>query len=63
MNVPVRCYDCKHMRNVPGDCHISCNNPDPKMTGNARAQRMGWFFYPHVFDPVWMEKVCDNFEE
>lgn len=22
------CYECVHKVNIPGDCHIGCNNPD-----------------------------------
>lgn len=22
-----KCYSCKHRRNIPGDAHISCNQP------------------------------------
>ena len=57
------CYKCKHRRNVPGDAHIRCVNPDTKMTGDPHGIKMGWFFYPLVFDPTWMTKQCDNFEE
>jgi hypothetical protein len=57
------CYSCKHMREMPGDAHIRCVNPDPGMTGSAHAVRMGWFCYPLVFDPVWKTKACVNFEE
>ena len=57
-----KCYECKFKRDVPGDAHISCVNPDPQMTGNERAIQHGWFYYPLVFDPVWMRKECSNFE-
>ena len=58
-----RCYRCAHKRSVPGDAHIQCTNPDPAMVGNEHGIRNGWFVYPWVFDPVWMEKRCDNFTE
>jgi hypothetical protein len=56
------CYQCKYRRNVPGDCHSSCINPDPKMTGMEHGIKMGWFFYPVNFDPTWKTKDCSNFE-
>ena len=56
------CYGCKHKRDVPGNCHIQCVNPDPKMTGDHHGIRSGWFFYPLLFDPIWMTKQCANFE-
>jgi len=55
------CYHCKEKREVQGNAHIKCNNPDPDMTGNARARSRGWFYYPSCFDPVWKEKMCSNF--
>mgnify|MGYP001574115623 CR=1 FL=1 len=56
------CYNCINMREVPGECHIQCVKPDPHMKGNLHGIRKGWFFYPLLFDPVWMEKKCDNYE-
>ena len=56
------CYECKNKRNVPGNCHIQCVKPDPKMTGNEHGIRSGWFMYPMLFDPVWATKKCVNFE-
>jgi hypothetical protein len=57
-----KCYRCKNKREVPGDYHIQCVNPDPQMTGNPTGIRRGWFCYPLIFDPVWMTKDCSNFE-
>ena len=62
-NNEVRCYNCAHKRTVPGDCHIKCVNPDPNMTGSPHGMARGWFIYPHLFDPIWMTKRCDNYEE
>lgn len=56
-----RCFECEHKRNVPGNAHIKCVNPDPEMVGNDHGIRNGWFIYPLLFDPVWMEKKCSNF--
>lgn len=57
------CYKCKHRRNVTGNSHISCANPDPEMRGKATGIKHGWFHYPGLFDPVWKDKECSNFEE
>ena len=57
------CYQCKHMRAVPGNAHIRCANPDPKMKGHAHGIANGWFIYPSLFDPAWKNKDCANFEE
>ena len=56
------CYQCKYRRDIPGDCHSACVNPDPEMTANPHGIKMGWFFYPLNFDPVWKTKLCNNFE-
>lgn len=56
------CWDCKHKRTVPGDAHIKCVKPDPKMTGNQHGIKNGWFYYPLLFDPIWRTKECDNYE-
>ena len=56
------CWSCTHKRAVPGNAHIRCVNPDLHMTGNAHGMRNGWFFYPMLFDPVWKERDCANYE-
>ena len=56
------CYQCKYKRNVPGDAHIQCTNPDPDMTGSQHGIKKGWFFYPFCFDHTWATKECCNFE-
>ena len=62
MRLVEQCYNCKHMRTIPGDCHISCAKPDYEMTGHDLGIRNGWFFYPINFDPCWGTKECSNFE-
>ena len=57
-----KCHQCKHSENVPGNTHIKCNKPDPKMTGDMHGIKSGWFIYPWLFDPVWCTKECDNHE-
>ena len=56
------CYECAHRRTVPGNAHISCANRQAKVTGDPYGARMGWFFWPLVFDPVWL-KSCDGFQK
>ena len=56
------CYSCKYLRRVPGNAHIMCVKPDYAMRGNAHGIRNGWFLYPFVFDPVWKEQLCANYE-
>jgi hypothetical protein len=63
MKLYEQCYNCKHSRSVPGNCHIQCVNPDPNMIGNPHGIREGWFYYPFLYDPVWGEKECINHEE
>ena len=62
-NMMNECYSCKFRQSIPGDAHISCGNPDPKMTGNPHGIRSGWFWYPINFDPTWKTKDCANYEK
>ena len=57
------CYECVNKRNVPGNAHIKCNKPDPEMKGHPNGIKKGWFIYPTLFDPVWMNKECSNFQK
>lgn len=56
------CYNCIFRCSVPGNAHIRCANPDPKMTGNPHGIQNGWFFYPMLFDPVWKTRLCENYQ-
>lgn len=56
------CHQCKHKRNIPGEAHIRCNKPDSQVMGKAYGIAHGCFYYPAVFDPVWIENECRNFE-
>lgn len=56
-----QCYSCKHRRNVPGDTHIMCINPDRTMQGKPHGIAHGWFFYPYLFDPIWRASDCANY--
>lgn len=62
MELYKQCYNCKSRRNVPGNEHIACVNPDPEMTGHQHGIREGWFFYPILFDPIWGTKTCSNYD-
>ena len=55
------CYQCMYKRSIPGDCHLSCSNPDFTITGNEHGITQGWFFYPFNYDPIWMTSKCHNF--
>lgn len=57
------CYKCRYKREVAGNAHIACINPDPTMTGNPHGIKNGWFIYPILFDPAWKEANCANFKE
>ncbi len=59
----IDCYKCESKRNVQGNCHIECVNPDKEMTGTAHGIKNGWFMYPVLFAPIWMTKECNNFKE
>lgn len=56
------CHFCKHKRTVPGNTHIKCVDPDPKMKGQSHGISNGWFYYPNLFDPIWKKQDCANFE-
>ena len=58
-----RCHRCAHMEPVPGNTHISCTSPDPRVRGDAHGIRNGWFIYPLLFDPIWMTVPCTHFLE
>ena len=57
-----KCYQCIHKRTVPGDAHISCAKPDSHVKGDLYGIQQGWFYYPVLFDPIWMIIECRNFE-
>ena len=56
------CRMCDHSREVPGNTHIRCLDPDPDMTGHPHGVQNMWFVYPILFDPVWKLKNCANFK-
>ena len=61
-NSPDNCHNCKSKRPVPGDCHITCADPDVTLTGDQHGIDSGWFFYPFNFDPIWKTSVCKNYD-
>ena len=56
------CYSYTHKRDVSGNCHIACVEPDARMTGSSHGIKKGWFVYPILFDPVWKTRLCENYE-
>ena len=56
------CYNCKHRRDIAGDAHSSCANPNAKVTGHSHGIKNGWFFHPWNFDPTWLVS-CNGFQE
>jgi len=56
------CWSCRYRRQDPFNAHISCVKPDVDMVGNKHGIMKGWFMYPLLFDPVWKEKLCSNYE-
>ena len=32
------------------------------ISGNRHGIEQGWFYWPQLFDPVWMESQCNKFE-
>ena len=61
-NMKTECYQCTHRKEIPGDAHSRCVKPDAAMVGNPHGIKKGWFMYPINFDPVWKERLCQNFE-
>lgn len=58
------CYKCKHRREVFYSCHTHCVHPNPtscNIKGHEHGIKNGWFFWPHNFDPVWLQN-CEGFE-
>ena len=62
-NMRNECYTCSKKYNIPGECHIGCIDPDRSMTGDSHGISKGWFIYPFLFDPVWKQKLCANYNE
>ncbi len=61
-NMKPDCYKCVHMRGVPGDAHLGCNNFQAKVVGNPHGIKHGWFLWPLNFDPTWLV-TCNGFSE
>ena len=58
----INCFKCKSHYEVPGNYHIGCKNYNAKIKGNRHGIKNGWFYWPFLFDPIWLES-CDSFEE
>jgi len=56
------CYACRWRGTLPGNAHSRCLNPNsPTVGGSPHGVRMGWFFWPYNFDPMWLAS-CGGFE-
>lgn len=56
-----KCYSCKHRRSLVGDEHSRCVNHTARTQFNLHGMQKGWAWWPHNFDPVWLES-CDGYE-
>lgn len=57
------CFDCAYRAEVPGNAHIAREyawrvDQDQIPRGNPHGIRMGWFYFPVLFDPTWGPDVC-----
>ena len=57
-----QCYGCANARDDPGNAHIACGTPCPRMSGDIHGIKNGWFMYPNLFDPVWRTADCSNYK-
>lgn len=70
----MECWNCKHSRSIPGDCHLDCqeglrqcfarepNEPVTiKVALNEHGVRNGWAHWPFNFDPIWVTE-CNSFK-
>ena len=51
------CYKCMFRRPLQGDAHSRCVNRTNNITvqGHPHGIKNGWFYWPHNFDPTWLE--------
>lgn len=65
------CWNCIHVRNVPGSAHKKCGHPTVEQHGGSASAHLrinaalrgiqgGWFMWPYTFDPVWL-MACNGF--
>ena len=59
------CDSCAYKQEVPGDAHIQCvyrwAEGDAIPTGHPHGVKMGWFYFPVLFDPTWGPDTCVGF--
>ena len=62
------CHECEYRQQLVGSAHSKCSHPYALMGGNPlgvigdhHGIRMGWFFWPFDYDPVWL-KACKGFK-
>ena len=59
------CWKCAYRQNVPGNAHISCvydwdKSEDEPPPGKPHGVANGWYFFPALYDPVWMVGECGH---
>ena len=62
------CWKCGYRQDVPGNAHISCvydwegsdQQPPP---GNPHGIAKGWYYFPALYDPTWMQGQCPCWAE
>lgn len=60
------CETCAYKTSVPGNAHIQCSyawDPDREQVprGHLHGIKMGWFYFPMLFDPTWGPDSCVAF--
>lgn len=65
------CYDCIYRSDIPGNTYSRCNHPEAlknpfeanhklEIKAVEHGVRMGWFYWPVQYDPVWLRN-CNGF--
>jgi hypothetical protein len=60
MSYELDCTKCDHCQSISGNEHKKCNNLKAIVKGNNYGVKMGWFFWPVNYDPVWLIS-CNGF--
>jgi hypothetical protein len=56
------CFECVHYKPTNSSQFASCKKFSAQVTGNEWAIRKGYFHWPSMFMPEWLEE-CDSFKE
>ncbi len=54
------CRQCRHHELVMCDTRSRCLNPAAQVRGNLHGVAHGYFNFPYVYDPIWVDG-CDGF--